>query len=639
MQYQITDYVFDDETLMLFKHDEALRFRTSEAKLLAFFLHNSDAIVSKETILDAVWAGKVVSEQVVFQNISHLRALFGDAAIKTYPKKGYQWQLGFQVTSQTAKTAEIHAATPSTTGSRSSRVWLGALLLCSVLILVSSIFALQKPSDTERSIISSISVLPLLIEPGTENVNALRAEALVALWKPMAEQGGYHPVAQGTVKAHRDIFSEPYKYYHSISEAHHSDYVLGTSIGKRRGRYFVRYILIGKESFWSEELESTSLKQLKENLAAHLARVIQSKVLEVDASHHTNVNAKLTELYAQFPNDLIVLYRLIRNHSENGAANKALLLAQELLTKSRDLSRGKSFEALAYLQQALAYIHLEQITRAETQLVKAEAIFNQHNNYRALIAVHHAYMSIAFADDFNYVQIKVAALSAIENARKAQDIVAEFRDTILLSHIAGNLHRKEDQVLYLRQAKLLINQHQMSPDYYAIFFLYAGIHTQDEVLAEQHFRRALDLLPEGHEWSERDKAREKLVELFITQQRWEDAIVLFSHESPKTPEHELTLAAIYASQQDWPKAEAKGLLAFKASSLDSQYRVALDSALFLAELYHAQNKQDDKHHYIEFIKKEYKSEVFWGSYNIGRLKKLGVQLEIEAVFTLDDRLE
>ena len=47
----------------------------------------------KKSILSHVWQDKVVSEQAVFQNISHLRSLFGNQAIKTFSKRGYQWQL------------------------------------------------------------------------------------------------------------------------------------------------------------------------------------------------------------------------------------------------------------------------------------------------------------------------------------------------------------------------------------------------------------------------------------------------------------------------------------------------------------------------------------------------------------------
>jgi DNA-binding winged helix-turn-helix (wHTH) protein len=38
-------------------------------------------------------AGKSVANQSIFQNISNLKTIFGDDAITTHSKKGYQWQI------------------------------------------------------------------------------------------------------------------------------------------------------------------------------------------------------------------------------------------------------------------------------------------------------------------------------------------------------------------------------------------------------------------------------------------------------------------------------------------------------------------------------------------------------------------
>ena len=88
MKYAFNDFVFDSEQLTLYKNNEVIACRYNEAKLLALFLSEPARIFSKDDILERVWAGKVVSEQAVFQNISVLRTLFGENAIKTFSKKG-----------------------------------------------------------------------------------------------------------------------------------------------------------------------------------------------------------------------------------------------------------------------------------------------------------------------------------------------------------------------------------------------------------------------------------------------------------------------------------------------------------------------------------------------------------------------
>ena len=96
MRYKIEEFDFDSVSLVLMKNGEPITIRHNEAKVLALLLENIDTVLSKENILSAVWQDKIVSEQAVFQNISHLRILFGNNAIKTFSKRGYQWQLSVE---------------------------------------------------------------------------------------------------------------------------------------------------------------------------------------------------------------------------------------------------------------------------------------------------------------------------------------------------------------------------------------------------------------------------------------------------------------------------------------------------------------------------------------------------------------
>jgi len=93
MRYRFNEFEFDSTSLVLKKNGQTLAIRHNEAKVLKLLIEQPDNVLSKEDILSHVWQDKVVSEQAVFQNISHLRSLFGNQAIKTFSKRGYQWQL------------------------------------------------------------------------------------------------------------------------------------------------------------------------------------------------------------------------------------------------------------------------------------------------------------------------------------------------------------------------------------------------------------------------------------------------------------------------------------------------------------------------------------------------------------------
>ncbi|KZN59564.1 hypothetical protein N473_25865 [Pseudoalteromonas luteoviolacea CPMOR-1] len=93
MKLAFEDFQFDIQALALSKDGRKISLKEKPAQILAMLITQPDKIHSKMEILEKVWPGRTVTEQVVFQNIGHLRALFGDQSIKTFSKKGYQWQL------------------------------------------------------------------------------------------------------------------------------------------------------------------------------------------------------------------------------------------------------------------------------------------------------------------------------------------------------------------------------------------------------------------------------------------------------------------------------------------------------------------------------------------------------------------
>ena len=111
MKFSFQIFQFDCEHKILTRHGKVIKLKDRAANMLKFFILNNDRILSKAELLETVWPEKTVSEQVVFQNISHLRAIFGNDAIKTFSKRGYQWQL--ELTEVTEQAEEVVAAPAS----------------------------------------------------------------------------------------------------------------------------------------------------------------------------------------------------------------------------------------------------------------------------------------------------------------------------------------------------------------------------------------------------------------------------------------------------------------------------------------------------------------------------------------------
>lgn len=94
--YQFKQYVFDPDLSQLARADgdRVLEYRI--ASLLAYFCRNPQQPLSKETLLQEVWAGRVVNEDSLSVAVSKLRKILGDSRndpqyIKTIPGIGYQW--------------------------------------------------------------------------------------------------------------------------------------------------------------------------------------------------------------------------------------------------------------------------------------------------------------------------------------------------------------------------------------------------------------------------------------------------------------------------------------------------------------------------------------------------------------------
>ncbi|MDX1706734.1 tetratricopeptide repeat protein [Pseudidiomarina sp.] len=94
--YQFKQYVFDPAHNQLAGADGELVLEYRIASLLAYFCQHPQQSLSKTTILQDVWAGRVVNEDSLSVAVSKLRKILGDSRsdpqyIKTIPGVGYQW--------------------------------------------------------------------------------------------------------------------------------------------------------------------------------------------------------------------------------------------------------------------------------------------------------------------------------------------------------------------------------------------------------------------------------------------------------------------------------------------------------------------------------------------------------------------
>jgi TolB-like protein len=96
VQILFEDYILDPERRELTRATEAVAMGPQVFDLLLYLVQNRERVVSKGDLLDAVWAGRTVSESTLTSHINAVRKAVGDNGeqqrlIRTVPRKGFRF--------------------------------------------------------------------------------------------------------------------------------------------------------------------------------------------------------------------------------------------------------------------------------------------------------------------------------------------------------------------------------------------------------------------------------------------------------------------------------------------------------------------------------------------------------------------
>ncbi len=116
--FQFADCVLDPDRRELSRAAAPIAVAPQVFDLLLYLIQNRDRVVSKDDVLDAVWAGRSVSESTLTSHINAVRKAIGDNGdeqhlVRTVPRKGFRF-VGAVVDAR-APHAEADDARPSDT--------------------------------------------------------------------------------------------------------------------------------------------------------------------------------------------------------------------------------------------------------------------------------------------------------------------------------------------------------------------------------------------------------------------------------------------------------------------------------------------------------------------------------------------
>lgn len=115
MRFLFEDYVLDANRRELCRRGEVVRIEPQAFDLLEYLIQNRGRVVSRDDLIAAVWAGRIVSDSAVTTRINAARSAIDDSGkaqrlIKTVPRKGMRF-VG-AVLEEEAGEAEVGARPP-----------------------------------------------------------------------------------------------------------------------------------------------------------------------------------------------------------------------------------------------------------------------------------------------------------------------------------------------------------------------------------------------------------------------------------------------------------------------------------------------------------------------------------------------
>ena len=561
MRYKFNEFIFNSDSLVLTKGEESIEIRHNEAKLLALLLENSQRVLTKEEILSEVWQGKVVSEQAVFQNISNLRNLFGSSAIKTFPKRGYQWQLELEVIP--SKSSDQKAQSINTASVKKPvYTRLAALLLAALIAMVLAYFLLSSEESSGPEAVD-IAYLPITNVEGqtviqlTDNQFNITQVTDISQWHYMA------------------AIEEEYRKLSSKNPI-----VLSGQMREHNNLFYLDFLLKGPAGDWSGYLSAESYKLLNEKLVNHLQHKFIYQLINEPHSYELQ-QATLSLAHQQSPDDFIILGKLIDVYKIMGEHEKAMVLAEKL--EAQAVAKGDLQQlgtALLYQSDVLYLKKLYQPSLHKLELAKRE--FQQIEDLLRQADVWDVKSKLAHAQS-DYAGVKQSLLKSAELAAQAKDVERELHALTYLSVLAHKFKENEDKYLFLTQAERKMREYQLPQYRFAKIPFHYAIYTQSEVAKEPHLKRVLEFTELTPDHWVAQSSRQQLMKFYLTQERMTEAQALVVGLTSDNAENSYLKTLLASAKGEQTRFIQQAKKTFEQAELTGDKTISLNVALMLCE--------------------------------------------------------
>jgi len=589
MEVKFTDYRFLRDKLILFKNEEIIPLKHTQALLLDFFLAAPDSIHSKDEIMNSVWKNKVVSEQVVFQTISQLRALFGSDAIKTFSKKGYKWQLSivFEATStEEVASLAIENKLPEV-GSQSR--WLFFILLILVVIIG---YIFQSPITDKKVTLRLVQN----IESTSANYDTLTDLTSQAILQDDKFNVSLTPATNSA----RQSFAAPRLAWQQAGLPE-GEWLLWADVFSSPEGIFLNYGLSNDSIHWHGYVYAKTNEQLAQKLSD---RLIQLDQLGLFAKPNNKLAiSAMTSMSEIAPNDPDILLLLANYYFDVKQFEVAMTYAKKLANIDSSFAftpyRAEALwlTAEVYKQRRKFQLATNSLLDMSTTLVDTPLRALKYKN------IHAKAWIAKFQGDFESM-FKVLD-QGLEFSSKHPDPLMLFELHItysILAKKAGDNHKK---YAHLNEAQSLLLKYKLDESNFAVVYYHFALFTQDRAKELPYLEKILSLPRTTRNGWIIDDATEKVIDQYIELQNYPSAISLLNQQA-ETPKYMLSWAKIYHATGKIKKARSYFEKAFELARLDYNAHIGSHAAFALFQL---NLKQPDlQAEYLDYLERNASKE-------------------------------
>ena len=587
MRYRFNNFEFDSTSLVLKKNGETLAIRHNEAKVLKLLLEHSDNVFSKEDILSHVWEDKVVSEQAVFQNISHLRSLLGNQAIKTFSKRGYQWQL--KIDSIDSDSERLQSCISSNikksqatllSKSKNQNHWL-IIALASLVIFIIALINLtyESPQEEKRSVIK-MAYIPISNQQGAKVVLLEDNEHFDFTELPQLNTAHFQASAE---------FEYPL-----LADEH--PLVLSGSIRTHNKQTYIDFILKGPFSDWRGQISGISQQAVLKQLQQHLQQpVIYNLLNKVQAPELKQANLSIA--HQQAPNDLIILSQLINTYIRMGELEKAMVMANKLEkisvshNKTQFVGNALLFQSEILTRKELFELSTHKLSSAIEQFKKINDLSRQADAWLSQSWIDH--------NQNDYQAIRESLLKSAQLALDAQDKERELSALTYLSVLAYKNQQEDDKYLYLRQAENKMKAYQLPSYHFAIVPYHYAIFAKSLQDKEPHLKQVLKLATLTPDFWAAQNSRQQLMKYYISQNRLTEAQALISNITKDNAQNSYLRTLLSQAKKNDDDFLSHAQRTFEQAELAGNIDLSLDMALLMCSTKTTQVNYDFYSQYID----------------------------------------